>query len=81
MGLPSVTVILAENQRAIAEALAKYKAGLSVDIPQVTEELTSLIEIYAGDAEMRQLLSQNAAQVCDGGGADRVVSAFTGEVV
>lgn len=81
MGLPSVTVILAENQHAIAEALAKYKAGLLVDIPQITEELTGLIEMYAGDVEMRQLLSQNAAQVCDGGGADRVVSAFTGEVV
>lgn len=81
MGLPSVTVILAENQRAIAEALAKYKAGLLVDIPQVTEELSGLIEMYAGDVEVRLLLSQNAAQVCDGGGADRVVSAFTGEVV
>ena len=81
MGLPSVTVILAENQREIAEALAKYKAGLLVDIPQFTEELTGLIKMYAGDVEMRQLLSQNAAQVCDGGGADRVVSAFTGEVV
>lgn len=81
MGLSSVTVILAENQRAIAEALAKYKAGLLVDIPQVTEELAGLIEMYAGDVEMRQLLSQNAAQVCDGGGADRVASAYTGEVV
>lgn len=81
MGLPLVTVILAENQRAIAEALAKYKAGLLVDIPQVTEELAGLIEMYAGDVGMRQLLSQNAAQVCDGDGADRVLSAFTGEVV
>jgi spore coat polysaccharide biosynthesis predicted glycosyltransferase SpsG len=81
MGLPSVTVILAENQRAIAEALAKYKAGLLIDIPQVTEEITGLIEMYAGNVEMRHLLSQNAAQVCDGGGADRAVSAFAGEVV
>lgn len=81
MGLPSVTVILAENQRAIAGALAKYKAGLLVDIPQVTEELAGLIEMYSGDVEMRHFLSQNAAQVCDGAGANRVVSAFTGEVV
>ena len=81
MGLPSVTVILAENQRAIAEALANYKAGLCVDIPKVTEKLTSLIEMYAGDAEARMLISQNAAQVCDGGGANWVVSAFAGEVV
>lgn len=81
MGLPSVTVILAENQRAIAVALAKYNAGLLVGIPQVTEELSGLIEMYAGDIEVRLLLSKNAAQVCDGGGAGRVVSAFTGEVV
>lgn len=81
MGLPSVTIILAENQRAIAEALAKYEAGLLINIQQVRKELAGLIEMYAGDEEMLHFLSQKAAQVCDGGGVNYVVSAFTGEVV
>lgn len=80
IGLPSVTVILAKNQQAIAKALAKNKAGLLVDNPQVTEELTGLIEIYAGDVKLQRLLSQNAAKVCDGRGVSRVASAFTEEV-
>jgi UDP-2,4-diacetamido-2,4,6-trideoxy-beta-L-altropyranose hydrolase len=81
LGLPSVTVILAENQRVIAEALAEYQAGLLIDTEQIMEELSSLIEIVDRDSEMLQLVSQKAAQVCDGNGANFVVSAFTGEVV
>jgi len=81
MGLPTITVILAENQRSIAEALSKYKACLLVDTSRVTEELSELIEMYAGDVEVRLLLTQNAAQVCDGGGAERIASAFKGEIV
>lgn len=80
MGLPSITVILAENQRSIAEALSKYKACLLVDTSRVTEELSGLIEMYAGNAEVRLLLTQNAAQVCDGWGAERIASAFKGEI-
>ena len=81
MGLPSVTVILAENQRAIAEALNVNKAGLLVDVQQITEEIADLIEHCAGDLETLQFLTHNAAQICDGGGANRVVSVLTGEVL
>ena len=81
MGLPSITVMLAENQRSIAEALSKYKACLLIDTSRVTEDLSGLIEMYASDAEVRLLLTQNAAQVCDGGGAERIASAFKGEIV
>ena len=81
MGLPSVTVTLAENQRSIAEALSVSKAGLLVDTQQVTKEIAGLIEMCAFDVEILQVLSHNAAQICDGGGANRVVSALTGEIV
>ncbi|XDZ63099.1 UDP-2,4-diacetamido-2,4,6-trideoxy-beta-L-altropyranose hydrolase [Alphaproteobacteria bacterium LSUCC0396] len=80
MGLPSITVILAENQRSIAEALSKYKASLLVDTSRVTEEIAEMIQVYASDAEIRSLLTQNAAQVCDGAGAERIVSAFNGAI-
>ena len=80
MGLPSITVMLAENQRSIAEALSKHKACLLVDTPRVAEGLLELIEIYASDAERRLLLIQNAAQICDGRGAERIASAFKGEI-
>jgi UDP-2,4-diacetamido-2,4,6-trideoxy-beta-L-altropyranose hydrolase len=79
MGLPSITVVLAENQRPIAEALVKYKAGLLVDTSRVAEELSGLIGMYVAAKETRLLLTQNAKQVCDGGGTNRVVSALTGE--
>lgn len=80
MGLPSIIVVLAENQRSIADALSKYKSCLLVDKSRVTDELSGLIEMYAGDAELRLLLTQNAAQICDGGGAERIASAFKGEI-
>jgi len=81
MGLPSITVVLAENQHSIAEALAKYGASLLADITRLTKVLPELIEMYASNQENRLLLAQSARKVCDGAGVKRVASALTGEVV
>lgn len=80
MGLPSITVIIADNQRSIAEVLAKYKAGLLVNTSQIAEELAGLIQMYADSKAEYLLVTRNAAQICDGGGVNRVVSALTGEI-
>lgn len=76
MGLPTIMVVLAENQRSIADALSKYKSCLLVDTSRITDKLSGLVEMYAGDPELRLLLTQNAAQICDGGGAERIASTF-----
>lgn len=79
MGLPSITVVLAENQRLIAEALAKHEASFLVNTGQLENNLPCLIEQYMGTEKYRIIHSRNAAKICDGKGCERVVSALIGE--
>jgi UDP-2,4-diacetamido-2,4,6-trideoxy-beta-L-altropyranose hydrolase len=78
LGLPSVAVVVADNQRAAAAALAERHAAIVVDAGLVDFETTldrALVRLSA-DAELRARLSDAAAEVCDGRGADRVAEAF-----
>jgi spore coat polysaccharide biosynthesis predicted glycosyltransferase SpsG len=78
LALPSLTLILADNQIAAATALAAAGASPSLDVasPDFDEafglKVTRLIE----DAGLRASLSAASAEVCDGGGAARVAAAF-----
>jgi UDP-2,4-diacetamido-2,4,6-trideoxy-beta-L-altropyranose hydrolase len=77
LGLPSVTVILAENQAAMASELHEAGAALALDAREARLEdaleaaWSSLVE----DADLRWGLSERAAELCDGRGAERVAAA------
>ncbi|HEY8572194.1 UDP-2,4-diacetamido-2,4,6-trideoxy-beta-L-altropyranose hydrolase [Phenylobacterium sp.] len=78
LGLPSVVVVLAENQRPAAQALAEQGAVLAVDAEadnfdaQMDRALMRLLT----DADLRRSLAAASAQVCDGRGAERVADVF-----
>jgi len=75
MGLPSVLLVLADNQRRIAEAVAE--AGASVNLgwyenltgAQITETLLTLL----GNTEKRSIMSLAGRNLIDGDGAKRVL--------
>lgn len=79
MGLPSITVVLAENQRLIGKALAESGGAFLVDISRISSEIPILVEHFLSSGDERQLMTQNAAAVCDGTGGGRVVAALIGE--
>ena len=76
MGLPALVIILADNQRAVAEGLDE--AGIVVSLgwhnnlnaTDITQALLSL----AGEMDARTEMSQRGRQLIDGRGNDRVVS-------
>ena len=76
MGLPALVIILADNQRAVAEGLdeegAVVNLGWYEDIAatDVTKALLSL----AGAADQRTEMSQRGRELVDGKGNDRVLS-------
>lgn len=78
LGLPSLILILAENQRPAALALAARQAALVVDA--WAEDFGPTFERAAmrlfTDAACRDHLSAASAEVCDGQGANRVAEAF-----
>lgn len=74
LGVPTILTILASNQREIAKHLVSSKAALLFD-PQsqiADNSLPALIEQAQQESTLNQL-SSNAARLCDGAGADRVV--------
>jgi RimJ/RimL family protein N-acetyltransferase len=81
MGLPSLLVVTAENQRPIAEGLESLRAthnlGWRRDL--TIYDITRRLSALAVSAELRRLMSERGSAMIDGHGADRVVMALRGE--
>jgi UDP-2,4-diacetamido-2,4,6-trideoxy-beta-L-altropyranose hydrolase len=78
LGLPSVMVALADNQRAAAATLAQAGAALVTDAGDATFDVDfdrALMRLLR-DAPLRLELARKSAEVCDGLGAERVAEAF-----
>jgi UDP-2,4-diacetamido-2,4,6-trideoxy-beta-L-altropyranose hydrolase len=78
LGLPSITVILAENQRPAAKALADRDAALVLDPADSGFDAAFDHALWRllRDADLRRRLAANSAALCDGEGAGRVADAF-----
>ena len=78
LGLPSVLLVLAENQRAAARALVERDAALVVDVAD--DHFDAAFDRAAvrllSDSATRARLTAASFELCDGLGADRVVEAF-----
>lgn len=78
LGLPTLMVVLAENQRSSAQALADRGAALVVDVETPGFEAAfdrSLMRLTT-DAGLRRQLADSSAELCDGLGAPRVAEVF-----
>lgn len=78
LGLPSAILVVAENQRPAADALAERGAALVVDAadPGFEGALDRAIMRLVTDPVQRAHLSESAAGVCDGQGAGRAAEAL-----
>jgi UDP-2,4-diacetamido-2,4,6-trideoxy-beta-L-altropyranose hydrolase len=78
LGLPSLTVVLAENQRPAARALAEREAALVTDsaAPDFDAAFDRALMRLMTDPDLRRRLSEASAEVCDGLGAPRVAEAL-----
>ncbi len=79
LGLPSLAVVLADNQRAMIRRMAAAGALLAVDLAEPA------VEIRVGEAlaqlcapETRRALRARSAALCDGQGSGRVADALIG---
>jgi UDP-2,4-diacetamido-2,4,6-trideoxy-beta-L-altropyranose hydrolase len=80
VGLPSLVIVLAENQRDVARSLVNHGAAevlgsaAQVSAARVASALADLIT----DADRLRAMSRSAAALCDGQGAARVADVITG---
>lgn len=70
LGLPSIMIVLAENQQKIASQLAESRAAVIMQANFKNSDLTNLINT----AQLNQTtLVQNTQAICDGLGVQRVI--------
>jgi RimJ/RimL family protein N-acetyltransferase len=81
MGLPSLVVVAAENQRQIAAALVNAGAAVLLGEGATLREddVAAALRKLAGDATGRMRMSRQAAALCDGRGAARAAIALAPE--
>ena len=74
LGLPTLLVVLADNQWAGARALADAKAALLIgDIDDIATQLPESLEnILAGHG--LSTIGSNASRIADGKGVERVIA-------
>ncbi len=82
LGLPSIGIVLADNQRFLAESLSARGAALAIDRETAMQPdgFAALMTQLFENSEARVAMSRAAGEVCDGRGASRVAKAL-GEMV
>jgi len=78
LGLPSLMVVLADNQRDAAQAMGEREAALVADLsaPDFDATFDRALMRLLRDADLRRRLASASAEVCDGLGAGRTAEAF-----
>jgi len=77
LGLPTLAVIVADNQRPMIHAMAADGALLAVDLTAATFEadFTAALQTLA-EVDVRIALRDRSAALCDGQGANRIADAI-----
>ena len=78
IGVPMLTVVLADNQWPIAAALSEAEAGVNLGRAETLSSaaIAAQLHVILSDADLRARMRHNAQTVVDGFGGDRVVAAL-----
>lgn len=78
LGIPTLLVVVAENQKAIARALARRKAAINLGWFEKASDrkLKTAVEKLVNDSAARKSMSRSAFKLIDGQGASRTAKAL-----
>lgn len=79
MGLPSIALVIADNQRGIAARLAAMQMAVVPDENAQSSEIRQAIIDLAGDFERRRAMSLIGQATIDGWGAQRTAAVLRGD--
>ncbi len=82
LGIPSVVVVVADNQARIAQAVNEAGAAMLLGTVEALEPgaLAAGIQALASDPALRERMSAACTAVCDGQGAARVADAIEARI-
>jgi UDP-2,4-diacetamido-2,4,6-trideoxy-beta-L-altropyranose hydrolase len=73
LGVPSVMVVLADNQRNVAKALSVANAALLIEsVEHIAGSLGSMVEVLSKSPDKLEKMSFAARRITNGTGADKV---------
>lgn len=78
LGVPSIAIILAENQQLIARALSAINAAVALNISEISSKLSEIIMRLISDPKSVEIMSGIAYSVTDGLGLQRVYKSLIG---
>jgi UDP-2,4-diacetamido-2,4,6-trideoxy-beta-L-altropyranose hydrolase len=78
LGLPSLAIVTAENQRGVAAYLRKTGSATVSERTEAEDpvKLRAVLSALLTDGEARRIMARAAADLCDGDGPRRVVEAL-----
>jgi spore coat polysaccharide biosynthesis predicted glycosyltransferase SpsG len=77
MGLPSLVITVAENQKTIAPELNRQGVIINLGLHQdLTEQISFALQKLIGDRPKRQIMSKKGRELVDGMGGQRVIDAI-----
>jgi UDP-2,4-diacetamido-2,4,6-trideoxy-beta-L-altropyranose hydrolase len=83
MGLPSLLVILAENQVQLVEHLEIQRAAVGIGWYNMfsSEQLSMKVNALIRDKNLRKVISENTSDLVDGKGVYRVINTMIGKFI
>lgn len=80
LGLPTIQLVLAENQRSAADSLVALGAVYSIpSIDCINVEIPMLMSLIESSPQKQRQISERSAAVCDGRGAIEIADWLFGE--
>ncbi|MCK9285623.1 MAG: UDP-2,4-diacetamido-2,4,6-trideoxy-beta-L-altropyranose hydrolase [Rhodocyclaceae bacterium] len=76
LGLPSIVTAIAENQRLIAESVARRGGQVYLGTRPTTADYADALRLLSSNAWLRESCARIAARLCDGRGCGRVAAAL-----
>jgi UDP-2,4-diacetamido-2,4,6-trideoxy-beta-L-altropyranose hydrolase len=78
MGLPAVAIVLADNQRFIADGLSREGVAITLGSYDLVDDLdlANVVKTLLNDARQRKDMSERGRALVDGNGACRVATAL-----
>lgn len=74
LGLPTLMVVLADNQRVVADQLSSAGAAWLLNLTDnFSEDVNRVMNTLLTDFDVRSSMIEKASTVCDGSGIERVV--------
>jgi len=78
MGLPSLLLVLADNQMEVANGMTNAGASINLGatVNASAHQITKSVESVSADSNLRLSMSENARRLVDGIGVERVIKAL-----